>query len=619
MPPIRSSGTGLARLDSPPLVGIDVGSTRVKAVMVDPTGTELASAADATPWVVDANAVEMDPDALIDVVRRVVAAAVAERPDHTVVAVGVTGVGESGVLLDRHGRPTAPIIAWYDQRGDVDAIAAALPDFTAVTGMRLDKVATIFKLPELLRRGGGVRWLNVAEWVVRSLGGDEQAEMSLAGRTGLCDLHRAAWWPDALDHLGADRTLLPGDPVLGTAGAGRATFAPIAGAGLAVAGHDHQVAAFVSGATEPGFLFESLGTADALTLTVPAPVDVADVLAVADAGATIGRTVVADRLMVMTGLRTGQILERIGRLLGVEDRAARRRLSERAAGREPDPTLAVDLADGLVTISGIGDDTDAADLWAAAVAATDQRTLDLVEAVRRGGSAGARRGGRRWLAQRPDHRGGRPPALPDGVRSRFGEPGAVGAACVAGISAGVLDGAGRAAHSRRSDMTERCVPVLEGRGLVKTFGTVNALQGADFIVDAGTVTALIGDNGAGKSTLVKVLSGVHPPDDGDDPARRRAGLVPLAARRPPPGHRDRLPGPRPGAAPRRRRQRVPRPGDPPGRRVHQQAGDAPADDGRASASLGVTTVQDPPSRWRSLSGGQRQSVAIARAAMWASG
>ena len=382
----------------------------------------------------------MDPDALIDVVRRVVAAAVAERPDHTVVAVGVTGVGESGVLLDRRGRPTAPIIAWYDQRGDVDAIAAALPDFTAVTGMRLDKVATIFKLPELLRRGGGVRWLNVAEWVVRSLGGDEQAEMSLAGRTGLCDLHRATWWPDALDHLGADRTLLPGDPVLGTAGAGRATFEPIAGAGLAVAGHDHQVAAFVSGATEPGFLFESLGTADALALTVPAPVDVADVLAVADAGATIGRTVVADRLMVMTGLRTGQILERIGRLLGVEDRTARRRLSERAAGREPDPTLTVDLADGLVSITGIGDDTDAADLWAAAVAATDQRTLDLVDAyARRFGPAGVVVGGG-WLND-PTIAAAVHRRFPSAVHSRFGEPGAVGAACVAGISVGVLDGA----------------------------------------------------------------------------------------------------------------------------------------------------------------------------------
>ena len=56
--------------------------------------------------------------------------------------------------------------------------------------------------------------------------------------------------------------------------------------------------------------------------------------------------------------------------------------------------------------------------------------------------------------------------------------------------------------------------MLEGRGLVQTYGTVNALQGADFVVEAGTVTALIGDNGAGKSTLVKVLSGVEQPDDG---------------------------------------------------------------------------------------------------------
>jgi simple sugar transport system ATP-binding protein len=64
-------------------------------------------------------------------------------------------------------------------------------------------------------------------------------------------------------------------------------------------------------------------------------------------------------------------------------------------------------------------------------------------------------------------------------------------------------------------MTDPTSHVLEARGVVKTFGAVNALQGADFIVDAGTVTALIGDNGAGKSTLVKVLSGVHPPDAGE--------------------------------------------------------------------------------------------------------
>jgi len=58
-------------------------------------------------------------------------------------------------------------------------------------------------------------------------------------------------------------------------------------------------------------------------------------------------------------------------------------------------------------------------------------------------------------------------------------------------------------------------PLLEARGIVKSFGRVRALRGADFTVYPGEVVALIGDNGAGKSTLVKTLSGVHPPDAGE--------------------------------------------------------------------------------------------------------
>ncbi|MFF4214409.1 ATP-binding cassette domain-containing protein [Streptomyces sp. NPDC001796] len=58
-------------------------------------------------------------------------------------------------------------------------------------------------------------------------------------------------------------------------------------------------------------------------------------------------------------------------------------------------------------------------------------------------------------------------------------------------------------------------PVVEARGIRKSFGHVEALRGADFEARAGEVTALIGDNGAGKSTLVKVLSGVHTADDGE--------------------------------------------------------------------------------------------------------
>jgi simple sugar transport system ATP-binding protein len=57
-------------------------------------------------------------------------------------------------------------------------------------------------------------------------------------------------------------------------------------------------------------------------------------------------------------------------------------------------------------------------------------------------------------------------------------------------------------------------PVLEARGVTKRYGRVQALQGADFAVFPGEVTALIGDNGAGKSTLVKLLAGTARPDGG---------------------------------------------------------------------------------------------------------
>ena len=58
-------------------------------------------------------------------------------------------------------------------------------------------------------------------------------------------------------------------------------------------------------------------------------------------------------------------------------------------------------------------------------------------------------------------------------------------------------------------------PLLEVRGAVKSYGAVRALDGAELTVHPGEVVALLGDNGAGKSTLIKTISGINQMDDGE--------------------------------------------------------------------------------------------------------
>ena len=63
-------------------------------------------------------------------------------------------------------------------------------------------------------------------------------------------------------------------------------------------------------------------------------------------------------------------------------------------------------------------------------------------------------------------------------------------------------------------MPDKAERILSLRGIGKRFGAVQALSNVDLEVYAGEVVAIVGDNGAGKSTLVKILSGVHPQDSG---------------------------------------------------------------------------------------------------------
>jgi simple sugar transport system ATP-binding protein len=164
-------------------------------------------------------------------------------------------------------------------------------------------------------------------------------------------------------------------------------------------------------------------------------------------------------------------------------------------------------------------------------------------------------------------------------------------------------------------------PVLEARQIVKRFGRVQALRGANLTIYPEEVVALVGDNGAGKSTLVKTVVGVHPPDDGEilfegKPVTvntphdaRDLGIetvyqdLALAAEVDP-------------AANMFLGREIVRSGplgklgflDKPAMRRRSD---------EAFKSLGVR-IQDTSARVANMSGGQRQGIAICRAVTWAS-
>ncbi|HVM02043.1 MAG TPA: FGGY family carbohydrate kinase, partial [Acidimicrobiales bacterium] len=99
----------------PLLLGLDLGTTRTKAVLVGAGGRQVRAVAAPTPFVTGEGGVEMDVGALLATARQVVAGLGTDRD--RVAAVGIAGMAECGAPLDRSGRPLAPVIGWHDGRG----------------------------------------------------------------------------------------------------------------------------------------------------------------------------------------------------------------------------------------------------------------------------------------------------------------------------------------------------------------------------------------------------------------------------------------------------------------------------------------------------------------------
>ena len=158
-------------------------------------------------------------------------------------------------------------------------------------------------------------------------------------------------------------------------------------------------------------------------------------------------------------------------------------------------------------------------------------------------------------------------------------------------------------------------PLLELQDITKTFGSVQALTDVDFEVRSGEVMALVGDNGAGKSTLIKCVAGAHQPDSGQIlfegkevhiHGPREAGKLGIEVVYQDLALCDNLDVVQNMYLGRETHSRL------------QVLRELPMEQKTAETlkSLAVTTIRSTRQPVATLSGGQRQSVAVARAVMW---
>ncbi len=423
-------------VDADLVLGLDLGTTRTKALLLDVAGTEVAVAAGPTPFASEGSRIEMPVERLLQATEHLVASLGADR--ERVAAVGLAGMAECGAPLDRSGAPVAPVIAWHDPRG-TDVAERLVEQFGDALGLRTGQrprsVSTVAKLGWLVANGTNAlqRWLGVPELVLRSLTGAEVTEHSFASRTGCWDVVEMTWLEEVAAAAGFSvevfGPVLPAGSAMGHIDAPTAArWGLPAGIPVTLAGHDHLAGAVGAGAG-PGDLVNSVGTAETV----------------------LGTTTTAPDLRTALDLRTPVSVAPGGRGWVILAGAARAGVVlEAAAGRfgygfaeldamaeQATPVDATELATSLQAgTPAVFPDAAPGDIWLGLLGALAERTAEAARRVRTFVAAerllviGGGSGSRPWTRAKTELVG-----LPV-LRPRTSQAVARGAAVMAGQAAG---------------------------------------------------------------------------------------------------------------------------------------------------------------------------------------
>lgn len=376
------------------VIGIDVGTTTLKAVAVDAHGEVVGTASAPNVWDVDDRGqAQVDMDVLADRAIGVLVETARSAGAMRVAGIGITGLAETGVVVDGAGRVLTPAMAWYDQRGseELAALPAAFRDeFIAVTGLAAKAECSFAKLLWLRAHGlvdlPGTTWLNALEYIAFRLTGVRATEPSLASRTGLLDQANIAPWAGALDLIGADESFIPPLVYAGTSIGATGDSAPVElrGAAVTVAGHDHLVNSVGAGAIGGDDLFDSCGTADVILRTVPRVLTNEERTRLVQRGLSAGRHVLPGSTAILGATRSGLVLGRILSMLGASTREQRQVVADTwAPSTHRSSTVEVSEPPAWtneVTVR-LRDDAAPEEVWAAAMNYVLDQTADLLAAI----------------------------------------------------------------------------------------------------------------------------------------------------------------------------------------------------------------------------------------------